>query len=441
MKHFNLFTKTKVIAIAFFAVLGITSIYAQDPGQKIVGGYDVNIQDHPYQVRLSMGCGGTIINPTWIVTAFHCVEGQSARSISVRAGITRLNQSGGQQVRVKRIVNIAGFRQGDMSLLELERPLDLSTPFAKAIPYAGAIIPLNSDTVGTGWGDTRWQGNQSNTLKAVVMKFSGYANGNTSFMRITGDGKSACNGDSGGPLVAGTKAKYTLVGVVSHGDRCVSPSFYGNVALHAKRIEEITGIKPDSTNPDPNPNPPSSCTDLELQLTLDNYPQETQWEVTNAQGQIVMSGQGYTQGGERIVVKECLPEQCYTFTIKDSYGDGICCSYGEGSYQLAANGKTLASGGSFEAEDQKEICLSSGTYTDITSYTANNTDFRIWPLPVEDVLNVQSPEPIHSLELVTLRGQSVSRVTAQDYMDISGFSKGTYLIIINASDSRIIVKK
>ena len=30
----------------------------------------------------------------------------------------------------------------------------------------------------------------------------------------------------------------------------------------------------------------------------------------------------------------CLPDGCYDFVIYDSYGDGICCSYGIGSYTL-----------------------------------------------------------------------------------------------------------
>merc|ERR1711976_58179 len=43
----------------------------------------------------------------------------------------------------------------------------------------------------------------------------------------------------------------------------------------------------------------------------------------------------------------CLTDGTYTFTINDSFGDGICCGYGSGDYQLISGGEVEASGGSF----------------------------------------------------------------------------------------------
>ena len=37
----------------------------------------------------------------------------------------------------------------------------------------------------------------------------------------------------------------------------------------------------------------------------------------------------------------------YTFHIFDSYGDGICCAYGEGRYYLQLNGVEMVRGGEF----------------------------------------------------------------------------------------------
>ena len=49
---------------------------------KIVGGYNITIQDAPYQVYLllQMGnddyqCGGSIISERYVLTAAHCLAG------------------------------------------------------------------------------------------------------------------------------------------------------------------------------------------------------------------------------------------------------------------------------------------------------------------------------------------------------------------------------
>ena len=39
---------------------------------------------------------------------------------------------------------------------------------------------------------------------------------------------------------------------------------------------------------------------------------------------------------------------CYTFWIEDTYGDGICCQHGNGSFSVSYNGAILGSGTSFQ---------------------------------------------------------------------------------------------
>lgn len=113
-------------------------------------------------------------------------------------------------------------------------------------------------------------------------------------------------------------------------------------------------------------NPPQTCTANKVffRLVLDNYPTETSWRLTNAAGQIVKSGGPYlkTQAGQTVLDTFCLPNGCYNFRILDSYGDGICCAYGAGSYTLrnAAN-QVIATGGQFGAEEIKSFCVPATT--------------------------------------------------------------------------------
>jgi subtilisin family serine protease len=103
---------------------------------------------------------------------------------------------------------------------------------------------------------------------------------------------------------------------------------------------------------------------LTLTIVLDNYPEETSWDIRDANNTIWASGSYSTSNpdGSTVVENVCIPDGCYDFTIYDAYGDGICCNYGQGSYTLTddANGSTLASGGAFGSSEITNFCVPSG---------------------------------------------------------------------------------
>ena len=109
--------------------------------------------------------------------------------------------------------------------------------------------------------------------------------------------------------------------------------------------------------------PSTGCTDNEvtISITFDNYPEETSWTLVNDSGQTLASGGTYASQPDGSTITEvlCLPDDCYTFTINDTYGDGICCAYGNGSYSVTDASGTLASGGSFTSSDVSNFCLGS----------------------------------------------------------------------------------
>jgi len=106
--------------------------------------------------------------------------------------------------------------------------------------------------------------------------------------------------------------------------------------------------------PTPAPTPAPTCIDacrLYLNLTTDNYPAETSWKVIDADGDEAAAGTGYA--GTNTVYEEahCLSSGQHTFTIEDSYGDGMCCSYGQGSYKVTMNGAVIKEGGDFDTSE------------------------------------------------------------------------------------------
>lgn len=107
----------------------------------------------------------------------------------------------------------------------------------------------------------------------------------------------------------------------------------------------------------------SGCSENEVTLTItfDNYPEETSWSVVTDGGTTVASTSYSTANADGSTVTEtlCLPNDCYTFTINDAFGDGICCTYGSGSYTLTGPGGQIVSGGSFTTSEATNFCLGS----------------------------------------------------------------------------------
>jgi len=80
--------------------------------------------------------------------------------------------------------------------------------------------------------------------------------------------------------------------------------------------------------------------DLDFHPTIDNQ----LW--------ILNQGEDSYANNTQYITDVCVPENSdITFTIYDSYGDGICCSWGVGSYQVIACGNTYASGGNFGSSE------------------------------------------------------------------------------------------
>jgi len=78
---------------------------------------------------------------------------------------------------------------------------------------------------------------------------------------------------------------------------------------------------------------------------------------TNAAGSTVASGGGYSQRNTTYTEELCLTDDCYTFNITDTYGDGICCAYGNGAYTINVNGTDVATGGNFTTSTTEQFCI------------------------------------------------------------------------------------
>lgn len=96
--------------------------------------------------------------------------------------------------------------------------------------------------------------------------------------------------------------------------------------------------------------------ELKLEITFDDYPEETTWEMYDSSGNLIASGGSYN-GMTSFETNWCLPDGDYQFVIYDAYADGICCNYGNGSYALSANGALIFQGGTFGASQTVNFSL------------------------------------------------------------------------------------
>lgn len=104
------------------------------------------------------------------------------------------------------------------------------------------------------------------------------------------------------------------------------------------------------------------CTDTEVTVSIltDNYASETSWTIQDANGNTVANGGGYSNNNTLYTSEVCLADGCYDFVINDTYGDGICCTYGNGNYTIDAGSTNYANGGQFASTETKNFCIGGG---------------------------------------------------------------------------------
>ncbi len=145
--------------------------------------------------------------------------------------------------------------------------------------------------------------------------------------------------------------------------------FYDVTGFDGAELVYVDDFQPTTTETPP---PAGSCTGTELTfaLTTDSYAGETSWQLKDSNNQQPYAGAGYSNNTS-YAEQWCLQAGDYTFSIFDSYGDGICCSYGSGSYSLSMNGTTVFSGGSFTTVQSHQFTVGSSSGGDLDAYYAD----------------------------------------------------------------------
>lgn len=90
-------------------------------------------------------------------------------------------------------------------------------------------------------------------------------------------------------------------------------------------------------------------------VKTDEYPNSTTWKLKNyVSGNTIISGGPYSDDNTVYTATACiLNTATLQFEINDAGGNGICCSYGNGYYNITSGSTTYALGGNFGSQDIK----------------------------------------------------------------------------------------
>jgi secreted trypsin-like serine protease len=230
---------------------------------RIVGGGKANAAGWQFAVALAQKrrfiCSGSLIAPTKVLTAAHCVKGGKRKQLSVLAGSPWISKGKRlPRIKVTRVVIDPAYNgrkdAHDFSVLTLAsapaaQPIVLATRAeSKAATKPGRIVRSAGWGTRSAWGfnvarrlkttkervyrarkcDREYGkslGFLQNTMICALGKRIGRNHGRLPF-RTT-----SCEGDSGGPLVADTPYGPRLIGAVSSG---VFPCGLGGASIYAR---------------------------------------------------------------------------------------------------------------------------------------------------------------------------------------------------------------
>ena len=193
-------------------------------------------------------------------------------------------------------------------------------------------------------------------------------------------------------------------------------------------------------------------------LQQDYFGSETTWNLSNSSGTILYSGGPYEDtyinsttisATPAVITKNFVLQnnQCYTFTIKDAFGDGICCGgtelngSGDGFYNLKTADGTIVKSGSENFEIESIAFTTNNTLGNRTFDTSN--DILLYPNPTKDVLKIEVLNDLGLLDSYTIYNSLGAKISSKKItnqgdltINIATLNSGIYFISLEKDSAK-----
>lgn len=103
---------------------------------------------------------------------------------------------------------------------------------------------------------------------------------------------------------------------------------------------------PGTPQPPSNGDCPAESLKVDVSLVTDNSGNESFWWILRGDGYPMVLG-SRLESNNQYTYSDCLPSDCYTFTLYDTGGNGLCCQDGSGGYSISVNNDIIGENESF----------------------------------------------------------------------------------------------
>lgn len=182
--------------------------------------------------------------------------------------------------------------------------------------------------------------------------------------------------------------------------------------------------------------------EINVYILPDDYGAEITWDLKDPEGNTVLSGGPYTNEDltpiEESYTVPYGTTGCYEFVIEDGAGDGICCGYGIGNYEITdGDGTVIAEGAEYDSGESKLLSMvAEGVSIDEAVFVNQIT---IFPNPANDFLLIDVNQILgdYQLNVINIMGQTIitkENVKGNNRLDIESLTSGVYFIEVKTKE-------